>query len=174
MTPNSHLFSTYQPLKTTKQIQIANGTSVPIIGHGSVYLSPNITIKHVLHVPQLFANLLSIHQLTKDHLHCHAIFSTNVCEFQAIRIGRRIGVAREANGLYCLIRKTSKNQLPVACSSQVTANHHQIRLHHYRLGHPPFTVLKSMFPTLFFSLDPSLFHCDVCVISKQHRALSNY
>ena len=26
-----------------------------------------------------------------------------------------------------------------------------------------------MIPTLFISPDPSLFHCDVCVISKQHR-----
>ena len=26
-----------------------------------------------------------------------------------------------------------------------------------------------MFPTLFHSLDPSIFHCDVCVISKQHQ-----
>ena len=168
MTPNSHVFTTYQPLKTTKQICIANGKTVPIIGHGSVYLSPNITLNHVLHVPQLSDNLLSISQLTRN-LHCHAVFSSNVCEFQAMKTRRRIGAARETNGLYCLTGKAQKNQQPVACSSQITANYHQIWLHHYRLGHPPFSLLKSMFPTLFLSLDPSTFHCDVCVISKQHR-----
>ena len=69
MTPNPCVFSTYQPLKTTKMITITNGTTVPIVGHGSVDLSPNLSIKPVLHVPHLSINLLSIHQLTKT-LNC--------------------------------------------------------------------------------------------------------
>ena len=69
MTPNPHVFSTYQPLKTSKRIAIANGTLVPIVGHGRVNLSPNLSIQLVLHVPHLSANLFSIQQLIKD-LNC--------------------------------------------------------------------------------------------------------
>lgn len=113
MTPNPHVFSTYQPLETSKRITIANGTSVPIVGHGRVNLSPNLCIKQVFHVPHLSANLLSIRQLTKD-LNCQAIFSPNLCEFWAMNTRKRIGVSREKDGLYCLTREVlcpSRDQL---------------------------------------------------------------
>jgi len=80
MTPNPHVFSTYHPLETSGRITIANGTSVPIVGHGRVNLNPNLSIKQVLHVPHLSANFLFICQLIKD-LNCQAIFSPNLCEF---------------------------------------------------------------------------------------------
>ena len=84
-----------------------------------------------------------------------------------------IGVARECNGLYYLMREDTyptKKQLPTATySSQSTSNYRDVWLLHYRWGHPPFTLLKSLFPTLFEPLNPSLFHCDVCVLSKHHH-----
>jgi len=61
MTPNLHVFETYEPLEITKQITIAIGTSVPIIGQGKVNLSPCLSIDRVLHVPNLAINLISIH-----------------------------------------------------------------------------------------------------------------
>ena len=94
MTPNPLVFDTYKPIVTSKQITIANGTSVSIRGQGTVILSPNITLQKVLHVPNLSANLVSIHRLTND-LNCHAKFSSNMCEFQALKTGKLIGAARE-------------------------------------------------------------------------------
>ena len=79
---------------------------VPIVGHGNMDLSPNLSIKLVVHVPHLSANLLSIHQFTKT-LNWQAIFSPNMCEFQALKTGTRIGVAKEKGGLYCFVRKAS-------------------------------------------------------------------
>ena len=74
MTPNLHVFETYELLETTKQITIANVTSISITGWGKVNLNPSLSINQVLHVPDLATNLVSIHQLTKE-LNCHAIFS---------------------------------------------------------------------------------------------------
>ena len=84
----------------------------------------------------------------------------------------RIGVAKEKGGLYCFVGKASypsRDQMLVACSSQTIIDHHNIWLHHYRLGHTPFTLLKVLFPTLFHRIDPNILHCNVCILSKQHR-----
>ena len=45
----------------------------------------------------------------------------------------------------------------------------QIWLQHRRLGHPPFSTLKSLFPVLFKKLSVESFHCDVCQFAKHHR-----
>lgn len=58
MTPRLFVFDTYEPIITSKQITIANGTLVSIIGRGTVILSPHITLKNVLHVPNLSTNLV--------------------------------------------------------------------------------------------------------------------
>ena len=69
MSSNPNVFSTYQTLVTPKWIVIANGTSILIKSQGYVTLNPKLIIKRVLHVPNLSANLISVHQLTKD-LNC--------------------------------------------------------------------------------------------------------
>ena len=104
MTPDLLVFDTYEPIVTSKRITIANGTSVSIKGQGTFTLSPNITLQKVLHVPNLSTNLVSIHRFTND-LNCHANFSPNVCEFQALKTGKMIGAAREQHGLYFLEKK---------------------------------------------------------------------
>nr|KYP41833.1 Retrovirus-related Pol polyprotein from transposon TNT 1-94 [Cajanus cajan] len=46
----------------------------------------------------------------------------------------------------------------------------QIWLHHKRLGHPSFNLLKSLFPHLFTKESVESFNCDICQLSKHHRA----
>ncbi|RDX83302.1 hypothetical protein CR513_35794, partial [Mucuna pruriens] len=46
----------------------------------------------------------------------------------------------------------------------------QILLHHKRLRHPPFDLLKTMFPHLFTKESVESFNCDVCRFSKHHYA----
>ena len=94
ITPNLNVFETYEPLETTKQITMANGTLVPIQGQGKVNLGPKLSIKQVLHIPNLSTNLISIHHLTKE-LNCHAIFSPHMYKFHAKDTGKMIGVAKE-------------------------------------------------------------------------------
>ena len=170
MTPNPNFFETYEPLTTAKQITIANGVSVPITGTGTIHISPSLTLSHALYVPNLTTNLISIHQLTK-YLNCYAVFSSYLCKFQAKDTGQMIGVAKEYNGLYILQGenpKPKRRRLGMAYSTETSTNFSSIWLHHLRLGHPPFILLKNMFPSLFRYLEPSDFQCDVCVMAKHH------
>lgn len=158
ITTDLNNFETYKPLETSNQITIANGTSVPITGQGKVDLYPILSIKQVLHVLNLATNLISVHQLTKQ-LNCRSIFYPHTCEFQDMNAGKMIGVVEEHNGLYFIKRESGPkgSQQKVACSSQSNSDLANIWLHHYRIGHPPFVLLKSIFPTLFRTLGPSIF-----------------
>ena len=46
----------------------------------------------------------------------------------------------------------------------------EIWLWHRRLGHASFGYMKKLFPSLFVKFDVSSFHCDVCELTKIHRA----
>ena len=89
---------------------MANGSLVTIAGFGDIYITPTLIPKNVLHVPKLSASLVSIQKLTHDHK-CYAIFFPSYCVFQEQGLGRRIGLAKERNGLYHLelSQKTSNN-----------------------------------------------------------------
>ena len=63
--------------KTT--ITNANGVSSPVLGAGTVPLSPTLTTKDVLFVPSLNCSLLSIYQFTKTHNCVCYIFSYSLC-----------------------------------------------------------------------------------------------
>ena len=97
-----------------------------------------------------------------------------MCEFQDKKTGKMIGVAKVRNGLYildgennCSIRRQQQH-VAYSSSSQSTSNLSSIWLQHFRLGHPPFRLLKQLFPDLFNSLDPSSLRCDECIIAKHH------
>ena len=65
MTDAHHLFSTYSPYAGNLKLKIADDTLSPVVGKGSIRISESITLNPILHVPNLFCNLLSIRQLTK-------------------------------------------------------------------------------------------------------------
>jgi len=44
-----------------------------------------------------------------------------------------------------------------------------IWLHHYRLGHPSFDVLRYMYPQLFQKLENKKFYCETCEFAKHKR-----
>ncbi|RDY03703.1 hypothetical protein CR513_12680, partial [Mucuna pruriens] len=81
----------------------------------------------------------------------------------------KIGIVRtynEEDG-----NNTNKKDLP--SSQQATSKTwaaSQIWLYHKRLGHPPFGLLKIMFPYLFTKESVESFKCDVCQFLKHYRA----
>lgn len=77
-----------------------------------------------------------------------------------------IGHARLKDGLYYL-DTTCKNR-PHGLVSHTNSSD-IILLWHNRLGHPPFFVLKKLFPELFKYVNPSIFYCESCVLAKHHR-----
>ena len=80
MTDAHHLFSTFSPCAGNLKVKIAYGALSPVVGKGSIHISKSITLNHVLHVPNLSYNLLSISQLTKQP-NCSAKFLSSHCVF---------------------------------------------------------------------------------------------
>ena len=73
------------PLKPSSQnsVSTANGTSIPIIGEGSLSLTNTLNLDSVLVVPSLNYNLLSVSQITTA-LFCVVIFWPEFCVFKDI------------------------------------------------------------------------------------------
>ena len=129
MTPKSQLFHTYTPSPGNKKIAVAGGSLAAIAGFRDIYITPTLILKNDLHVPKLSASLVSIQKLTHD-LKCYAIFFPSYCVFQEQGSLRRIGLAKERNGLYHLeLSQKTSNNLSFLSSS----NKDIIWLYHLRL-----------------------------------------
>ena len=63
-----------------QNIVIANAKISSIAGKGSIKIFEKITLKFVLHVPNLACNFLFLSQLSKDS-NCCVIFFYSHCEF---------------------------------------------------------------------------------------------
>lgn len=164
MTKSIREFHTYQHSKNNKIIT-ANGSSATVAGQGTIPLSTTLSLKKVLHVPDLSTDLISLSKLTKD-LNCHVTFTPSVCVIQDPNSGKRIGLAKEKNGLYHL--ESLADSTSHALSS-TTMNNEVIWLHHFRLGHPSIYTLKHLYPELCQGIDASHFQCEVCELAKHTR-----
>ena len=91
------------PLKSSSQnfVSTANGTSIPIIGEGSLSLTNTLNLDSVLVVPSLNYNLLSVSQITTA-LFCVVIFWLEFCVFKDIRTRQMIGCGVRKGKLYYL------------------------------------------------------------------------
>ena len=146
MTNFSKVFSSYIPCPRNQKIKIVDGTIAIVTGQGDVFLTSSLTLRNILHIPKLSVNLLSIPQITKD-LNCLVNFTQSGCYFQGLLIGKVIGHAREEGGLFLL-----QAQSGTTCPTPHTylSWHHppaeeQVWSSHFRLGHPPFLLLKKYF-----------------------------
>ncbi|RDY01438.1 hypothetical protein CR513_15232, partial [Mucuna pruriens] len=173
-TPFPSYFTSYLKVSKEQLITVANGDHVPIVGSGNVQLQSSLSLHNVLHVPKLANNLISIHRLIQDW-NCLVTFFRSHCVIQELTIRRTIGVAKEQGGLYYLqdtkVGNNNKEDLP--SSQRVTLETwtaSQIWLYQKRLGHPPFGLIKTIFPHLFTKESFEFFKCDVCQFSKHYRA----
>ena len=163
------------PLKYSSQNSVftTNGTSIPIIGEGSLSLTNTFNLESVLVVPSLNCNILSVSQITTT-LFCVVIFWPKFCVFKDIRTRLTIGCGVRRGKLYYLdlVSKNSdelRQALKIGGSEKKKKS--EIWLWHRRLGHSSFGYMKKLFPSLFANFDVSSFKCDVCKLAKSHRAL---
>ncbi|KAJ9556713.1 hypothetical protein OSB04_011327, partial [Centaurea solstitialis] len=84
-------------------------------------------------------------------------------------IGGTIGLAKEKDGLYCLEMPAETKISHSLVSESTLSNKEKILLHHCRLGHPSFRVVKVLFSSLFSKLDVENLHCEVCELAKHKR-----
>lgn len=167
MTSEVKMFDSYLPLAGGRSIQTATGSSSPIVGTGTVYLSDKLHLDSVLHVPHLSCNLLSISKLTKQ-LNCSAHFFPSYCVLQDLSSGMTIGTAKEYEGLYYLDVSTVSVLSCGISGLASTTNDNNIVLWHKRMGHPSFSYLQRMFPHLHLNKS-TIPHCDICEFAKHHR-----
>lgn len=79
-------------------VGLPNGETVFSTMEGSVYLSDLITLHHVLYVPNMSCNLLSVSQLN-DNLHTIVTFDFHMCVIQN-QTKALIGTGTKRDGLY--------------------------------------------------------------------------
>ena len=145
MTRCVQLFSTNTPNCTNLKVKIANCSFSKLPGIGAIKINYSCILKSVLHVPKLSCNLLSL--TSSQKIIIAIIFSQDQCIFQDLSTGKKIGNAREQEGLYFLgdNSKRDKHAYNVSeDSNQVRRGN--IMLWHFRLGHPSFSYLKHLFP----------------------------
>ncbi|RDX97962.1 hypothetical protein CR513_19196, partial [Mucuna pruriens] len=159
MTPFPSHFTSYFKVPKRKLITVANGDHVPIVGSDKSNFTP-----------------LYLYTILIQDWNCAVTFFRSHCVIQELTTGRTIGVAKEEGELYYLQHikignNTNKEELPSSQRATLeTWAAFQIWLYHKCLGHPPFELLKTMFPHLFTKESVESFKCDICQFSKHHRA----
>lgn len=171
-----HMTSSFTGLHSTKpssqtHVTSANGTTSPVLGEGSLSLTSSLSLEHVLVVPSLDYDLLSVPQII-DSLNCTVCFWPLYCLFQDLLTRAVIGCGTRRGKLYYL-------DLTEDCCKRLGKAHHvrgdesvrmkKIWLWHKRLGHASFGYLKLLFPDLCSQFAASDFHCETCVLAKSHR-----
>ena len=122
-------------------------------------MSKNLTLNSALNVPKLSCRLLFVSKLTK-YMNDIANFFHSQCEVQNQYSGRTISNAREVDGLYYFEGDAIESgQAQVGSSSDISLfGGDQIMLWLFRLGHPSFSYLKQLFPSLFKNKNPFFFY----------------
>ena len=93
MTLTYMFFKSYEPIAPGKHVQTADETLLPVAGIGTMHIQPIGLLTHVLHVPNLFVNLISVQRLAK--LTEYRIVFDDLDAYLCHKVQRsRIGLAR--------------------------------------------------------------------------------
>ncbi|XP_019224674.1 PREDICTED: uncharacterized protein LOC109206313 [Nicotiana attenuata] len=101
MTPNSSFLTDIKPLVLPYLVTLPNGYKVKVICTGTLTLSSEISLTHVLLVPSFQYNLISLAQLVLQ-LNCLAYFSSIACVLQGPSLKKPVGLGSLQNRLYIL------------------------------------------------------------------------
>ncbi|XP_062076002.1 uncharacterized protein LOC133780145 [Humulus lupulus] len=141
-------------------VGLPDGQSVVATKEGAVQITDKIILQHVLFVPQLTCNLISISQLNDD-LNCFVQFHSNVCVTQDLLSREVIGTGERRDRLYYL-RQGLKVQAVSVDSSK------SLELWNSRMGHPSEKIVK-LLPFLNNSKGFLTKGCEVCHRAKHSR-----
>jgi hypothetical protein len=136
MTGSSRHFSSYTPRLERDRVRIADGSSAPIMGCGTVNCASSVPLSLVLHVPDFPENLLSVSSIMKS-LNCGVWFEPKFYVFQDLKSRRILGTGTERDGLYYL----DNTPVPVALTTRSATSTDELLLLHCRLGHLSFQSL---------------------------------
>ena len=142
-------------------VTLADGSTSYVLGSSTIHLTLSFSLSSVLHLPNLFFNLISTNQLTHD-LNCVVLFFPGYCLFQEHVTKKIIGRGYESGDLYLF-----NHQVPQAMMCHLVPSPIEVHCH---LGHPSLFVLKKLYPK-FRSL--SSLNCNSCQFAKFHHLSSS-
>ncbi|XP_074314501.1 uncharacterized protein LOC141649717 [Silene latifolia] len=178
MTSNSGKLSSYSSLSNNRHIIVGNGSMIPIVGCGAMnlpYPHNSLTLKNVLHVPNIIKNLVSVRQFTSDN-NVSVEFDPFGFTVKDLKTGTPIMRRHSTGDLYPL--------LPTSHAPPATPHHALTAVPtttwHGRLGHPGSTIFNSLCTNKTISCQPmnSLSICQSCQLGKHvklpfHNSMSN-
>ena len=103
MTTDMSFFETFSHSIVKEEVITAGGHILPVLGVGNVKLGNFGTLRRVLYVPDLKANLISLYHLIPD-LHCRIIFDDDddYCFIDKIS-AKEIGRFKAQDGLFWIL-----------------------------------------------------------------------
>lgn len=165
------IFHTYTPYAGNFNVIIPDGSLSAIARKGSIKPNDSFILKNVLHVSNLYYNLLSFSKITFN-ANCSATFLPYVFQFQDLSPGKMISSTRECSGLHYFDDGCNVNgQAQFSTSKSLSVkNNDNVMLWHFRFGHPGFQYMNYLFPKLFLNKHCSQFYCEVCELAKHLRS----
>ena len=165
-------FITYREIDPIS-VKLHNNNIVQAFCKGKVQLNEHLQTDDVLYFPDFTVNLISISKLCKEQ-DCIVGFESDQCIIQAKKDLRRIGLAKEMNGLYYL--KAEKNKNKAAKVSSISASESLLKkvippgiLWHLRLwhlSHDRMQCMNKLYSYISVSLHTA---CDVCQMARQKK-----
>ena len=165
-----HSIAVFTSITTTLNtfVILPNGESALVTHIGTIKVSENLILSNVLCVPSFNFNLISISQLAKSIL-CCLIFFGNLCFIQDLAHWSTIGLGKEINGLYLLLKGESGSSSNCV-SLSVSANKVLPHIWHARLGHIVDAKLALLNKDNVHCINSNAnFLCDICPLAKQKR-----
>jgi transposase InsO family protein len=162
MTGSSDLLCNLREYSGTQNIQIANGSNLPITAIGDIGPS----FPHVFISLELFANLISIGQMVDNNWDVH--LSRNGCLVQDQVSGKVIARGPKVGRLFLL-----QFTIPRALSLASVIVDNKIADWHKRLGHPNNVILSNLMKRGFLghkdkgSTHSLSFDCSTCKLGKR-------
>ncbi|KAK2997632.1 hypothetical protein RJ639_025171 [Escallonia herrerae] len=150
------------PSGTDSLVGLPDDLQTNAIKAGSVSLAEGITLRHVLYVPNLAVNLISVSCLATD-ANCFVAFSNDICVLQDRTSKSPIGLGKMHRGVFVF------QPLSTATVASVSESE-SYELWHRRMGHPSSQPLIHL-PTVSV-VSPSLKTiCDMSCRAKHSRTV---
>lgn len=165
MTGNARLLHNCRSLSRPSSIILPDGRRVSARSEGELRLGAAFVLPHVLLVPHLSYNLISLRQLTAD-LNCFVTLFPDFCVIQDLPTKMLIGTGEISSGVYRLrgVTDNSKQISNTTLSFAISTDNPD--LWHKRLGHPSISAMN------FFGNFNKLrdIPCDTCIRAKHSRS----
>lgn len=159
----------------TDQLMVGNGTTLPITHLGHSILTPSsvamkpLHLKHILCVPKIAKNLLSVSKLTRDN-DVFVEFYRN-CFFVKTLQGQILLKGNVENGLYCLPRQPESSVSVRSSPRAFLGERTSLECWHHRLAHPHESILRRLVSShkLPVSCNKLAKVCSSCQLGKSRR-----